>query len=77
MHVCSGSPLENWHSILRHGLMNASDTKYQVNGRVHGSGIYISPLAGHSFGYSRMDGARDQRGPVVSQADVRTRFDAL
>lgn len=27
---CSGSHIENWHSILRNGLVNASYTKLQV-----------------------------------------------
>lgn len=28
--LCSGSHIENWHSILRNGLVNASYTKLQV-----------------------------------------------
>ena len=27
---CSGSSIENWHSIVRKGLLNASGTKFQV-----------------------------------------------
>eukprot|EP01119_Soliformovum_irregulare_P015436 TRINITY_DN4344_c0_g1_i1.p1 TRINITY_DN4344_c0_g1~~TRINITY_DN4344_c0_g1_i1.p1 ORF type:complete len:706 (+),score=178.61 TRINITY_DN4344_c0_g1_i1:223-2118(+) len=46
-----GSSVENWHSILRNGLKNASGTKLQVNGAAYGSGIYISPNASVSFGY--------------------------
>jgi len=49
-----GSSAENWHSILRRGLMNASGTKLQINGAMHGGGIYLSPNAGTSFGYSRV-----------------------
>lgn len=52
-----GSSSENWHSILRRGLINASGTKLQVNGAAYGSGIYISPHAGTSFGYCRMYGS--------------------
>ncbi|KAI0208171.1 Protein mono-ADP-ribosyltransferase PARP8 [Lamellibrachia satsuma] len=59
-----GSPLENWHSILRHGLMNASDTKLQMNGRVHGKGIYLSPMSSTSFGYSRMAQCAPSIGPA-------------
>jgi len=51
-----GSSIENWHSILRKGLINASGTKFQVNGAAYGSGIYLSPFASTSFGYSRMNG---------------------
>ena len=47
-----GSRLENWHSILRNGLINASGTKLQVNGTAYGNGIYMSPHASVSFGYS-------------------------
>lgn len=38
-----GSSIENWHSIIRNGLMNASGTDKQVNGAAYGSGIYMSP----------------------------------
>uniref|UniRef100_A0A6B2L6R2 Poly [ADP-ribose] polymerase n=1 Tax=Arcella intermedia TaxID=1963864 RepID=A0A6B2L6R2_9EUKA len=49
-----GSSIENWHSILRRGLVNASGTSLQVNGAAYGSGIYLSPHAQTSFGYSRI-----------------------
>ncbi|XP_073478289.1 protein mono-ADP-ribosyltransferase PARP8 isoform X1 [Aquarana catesbeiana] len=47
-----GSHIENWHSILRNGLVVASNTKLQLHGAMYGSGIYLSPLASISFGYS-------------------------
>jgi poly [ADP-ribose] polymerase 6/8 len=47
-----GSAIENWHSILRHGLKNATGTKLQLNGAAYGPGIYLSPQASISFGYS-------------------------
>jgi len=50
-----GSGIENWHSIMRKGLINASGTKFQVNGAAYGSGIYLSPSAATSFSYSRMN----------------------
>eukprot|EP01127_Copromyxa_protea_P010680 TRINITY_DN2618_c0_g1_i1.p1 TRINITY_DN2618_c0_g1~~TRINITY_DN2618_c0_g1_i1.p1 ORF type:complete len:718 (-),score=131.16 TRINITY_DN2618_c0_g1_i1:43-1887(-) len=49
-----GSSIENWHGILRKGLINASGTKLQMNGAACGSGVYISPSAATSFGYCRM-----------------------
>jgi len=49
-----GSSSENWHSILRSGLKNASGTKLQMNGAAYGSGIYLAPQAATSFGYCRM-----------------------
>ena len=47
-----GSRVENWHSILRNGLVNASGTKMQVNGAAYGSGVYLSPMAALSIKYS-------------------------
>jgi len=37
-----GSPLENWHSILRRGLENKSHTPEQRVGAAFGPGIYFS-----------------------------------
>jgi poly [ADP-ribose] polymerase 6/8 len=47
-----GSPIENWHSILRVGLKNASGTKLQLNGAAYGSGIYMAANSSTSSGYS-------------------------
>uniref|UniRef100_A0A8C4FHC8 Poly [ADP-ribose] polymerase n=1 Tax=Dicentrarchus labrax TaxID=13489 RepID=A0A8C4FHC8_DICLA len=47
-----GSHIENWHSILRNGLVNASYTKFQLHGAAYGKGIYLSPISSISFGYS-------------------------
>eukprot|EP01102_Stenamoeba_stenopodia_P018073 TRINITY_DN6580_c0_g1_i1.p1 TRINITY_DN6580_c0_g1~~TRINITY_DN6580_c0_g1_i1.p1 ORF type:complete len:760 (+),score=148.21 TRINITY_DN6580_c0_g1_i1:61-2280(+) len=49
-----GSPIENWHSILRRGLKNASGTSLQIHGAAYGNGIYCSPRASVSFSYSRV-----------------------
>jgi len=51
-----GSSIENWHSIVRHGLKNASGTKLQVNGTCYGSGIYMSPNLSVAGGYARSCG---------------------
>jgi len=48
-----GSSIENWHSIIRNGLKNASGSKLQVNGAAYGSGIYMSPNLCVAMGYSR------------------------
>ncbi|XP_041650542.1 protein mono-ADP-ribosyltransferase PARP6-like [Cheilinus undulatus] len=53
-----GSHFENWHSILRNGLVNASYTKLQLHGAAYGKGIYLSPISGISFGYSEMGKGR-------------------
>jgi poly [ADP-ribose] polymerase 6/8 len=47
-----GSPIANWHGILRKGLVNASGTKIQMHGAAHGSGIYLSQAGSVSHGYS-------------------------
>ena len=49
-----GSRGENWHSILRNGLKNASGTSLQLNGAAYGSGIYLSTISSTSFSYSMM-----------------------
>ena len=43
-----GSSLHNWHSIVREGL----HFKDVVNGRACGHGVYLSPHAATSLGYS-------------------------
>ncbi len=53
------------HSILRHGLRNASGTKLQLNGAAYGAGIYLSPAASVSLGYSAMHG-RNTAGTASS-----------
>ena len=57
-----GSSIENWHSILRNGLKNCSGTKLQVNGAAYGSGVYISPTAAMSLGYSKVGHGEGQAG---------------
>ncbi|XP_041376441.1 protein mono-ADP-ribosyltransferase PARP6-like [Gigantopelta aegis] len=49
-----GSNIENWHSIIRQGLVVASGTNKQVNGAAYGKGIYLSPSVSVSSGYSRI-----------------------
>lgn len=46
-----GSPLQNWHTILRTGLKNMSNTKNMRNGSVYGNGIYLAPNSGTSYWY--------------------------
>eukprot|EP00753_Platysulcus_tardus_P021466 PLAT9014.2.p1 GENE.PLAT9014.2~~PLAT9014.2.p1 ORF type:complete len:584 (+),score=223.37 PLAT9014.2:330-2081(+) len=48
-----GSPNENWHSILRNGLRNASGTKLQMHGAVHGAGVYLASSTRTSARYSK------------------------
>ncbi|KAF3688687.1 Poly [ADP-ribose] polymerase 6 [Channa argus] len=55
-----GSQIENWHSILRNGLVNASYTRLQLHGAAYGKGIYLSPISSISFGYSEMGKGQHQ-----------------
>jgi len=47
-----GSPAENWHSILRNGLKNASNTRLMTTGAAHGPGIYLALDSQTSLGYA-------------------------
>lgn len=47
-----GSGAANWHTILRQGLKNASNTKLMTCGAAHGAGIYLSSNSGTSAHYS-------------------------
>ena len=40
--VFHGSPLPNWHSIVRRGLESKSGTREQTSGAIFGKGIYFS-----------------------------------
>ena len=70
----SGSSIENWHSILRIGLINASGTKHQLHGAAYGNGIYLSPNASVSFGYSGI-GTRYHQDHSLKQASVLNPID--
>jgi poly [ADP-ribose] polymerase 6/8 len=52
-----GSATANWHSILRNGLKNYSNSKYQANGAAYGPGVYMAVDSGTSIGYSWRSGA--------------------
>ncbi|XP_078531178.1 protein mono-ADP-ribosyltransferase PARP8 [Lissotriton helveticus] len=58
-----GSHIENWHSILRNGLVVASNTRLQLHGAMYGNGIYLSPLSSISFGYSGMNKKHQKVSP--------------
>eukprot|EP00931_Biecheleriopsis_adriatica_P094266 TRINITY_DN67936_c0_g1_i1.p1 TRINITY_DN67936_c0_g1~~TRINITY_DN67936_c0_g1_i1.p1 ORF type:complete len:657 (+),score=149.84 TRINITY_DN67936_c0_g1_i1:130-1971(+) len=47
-----GSAAENWHSILRNGLKNASNTALMTTGAAYGPGIYLSTHSSMSMGYA-------------------------
>jgi hypothetical protein len=47
-----GSPLSNWHSIMRNGLRVTSGTSWMTSGAAFGTGIYLSDTLNVSFSYS-------------------------
>lgn len=47
-----GSSLGNWHSIVRNGIKNMSQTKFMTTGAVYGNGIYLSDNIMTAYGYS-------------------------
>ena len=77
-----GSRVENWYSIVRNGLRNASGTKLQLNGAAYGKGIYLADQASTSFGYSQicnsglntntydLDGIQDGRWACLALCEV-------
>ena len=48
-----GSGIFSWYPIIKNGLKNMSGTKLQLNGAVHGSGMYFSDSPNFALGYSR------------------------
>eukprot|EP00039_Didymoeca_costata_P015418 m.262060 g.262060 ORF g.262060 m.262060 type:complete len:970 (+) comp16220_c0_seq24:89-2998(+) len=62
-----GSPVENWHAILRNGLLNLSNTKKCINGAAYGQGVYLSPSCAFSTGYSKRNA---QEISVVALCEV-------
>uniref|UniRef100_A0A8D3AFT9 Poly [ADP-ribose] polymerase n=1 Tax=Scophthalmus maximus TaxID=52904 RepID=A0A8D3AFT9_SCOMX len=69
-----GSHIENWHSILRNGLVNASYTKLQLHGAAYGKGIYLSPISSISFGYSEMGKGRHQ---IIAREELLKKYNRI
>ncbi|EPS95732.1 hypothetical protein FOMPIDRAFT_1032740 [Fomitopsis schrenkii] len=53
LYAFHGSPMKNWHSIIRHGLWY----KTVANGRAYGNGVYFAKNAEVSLGYSVVTGS--------------------
>ncbi len=51
-HLMHGSNIENWHSIIRNGIYNASNTKLMTAGAAYGPGVYLSDNLQINSGYS-------------------------
>ena len=59
-----GSAFENFLSILRNGLKNASATPLQSCGAVYGHGIYLGRNSGTSLGYCRRNGQAEWKNSM-------------
>lgn len=46
-----GSPIGNWHSIIRNGIKNMSGTPFMSTGQALGPGVYASNLLATAYGY--------------------------
>ncbi len=47
-----GSPIGNWHSILRNGIKNMSGTRFMSTGQALGPGVYASDNLATAYQYS-------------------------
>jgi len=47
-----GSPIGNWHSILRTGIRNMSGTRFMSSGAAYGNGVYLSDSYSFSAAYA-------------------------
>ena len=70
-----GSPLKNWHSIIRSGL----DFQTISHGRSSGNGVYFSPSMNYSNHYSRrgLSGSKptnEVRLPILLELDSNERY---
>lgn len=60
-----GSPLPNWHSIIRHGL----DFKETLHGRAYGHGVYHAQDQSVSCGYAA---SRNTSVRIISHSHLQT-----
>eukprot|EP00708_Paratrimastix_pyriformis_P002441 GAFH01001187.1.p2 GENE.GAFH01001187.1~~GAFH01001187.1.p2 ORF type:complete len:454 (-),score=210.44 GAFH01001187.1:491-1717(-) len=58
-----GSPFHNWHSIIRYGLKNFSNTKRMTCGAAYGPGIYLGKDMMTSMGYTGQGYAYQSQQP--------------
>lgn len=55
-----GSRMENWHSIIRNGVKNCSNTSLMTAGAAYGSGVYLSDDLNVNLGYSGISESQGQ-----------------
>ena len=65
-----GSSIVNWHSILRNGLRNYSNTQYMSAGAAHGKGIYVHQNLDYSWAYSAPLGSSKMNMACVALCEV-------
>lgn len=62
LYAFHGSPLKNWHSIIRHGLWYKTVT----HGRAHGDGVYFARDGVVSMGTYAAGGAQSWRNSTIA-----------
>jgi poly [ADP-ribose] polymerase 6/8 len=72
-HAFHGSGFGNWHSILRIGLRNYSNTPLMSAGAAFGPGIYLAPDSGTSLGYARTTGSWSKRYGASKRGESQRR----
>jgi len=66
-----GSPTENWHSILRNGLKNASNTALMTTGAAHGPGVYLGTNSHVSLPYATRNDPTQLLGIINSCKETK------
>lgn len=67
-----GSPLHCWSSIIKNGLKNMSGTRYMVNGKAYGDGVYFSDDMQYALGYC---GRRDNtKNKCIAMCEIVDRY---
>jgi hypothetical protein len=51
-----GSPIGNWHSLLRNGIKNMSGTEFMTTGAILGNGVYLTNDISTAHGYGGNNG---------------------
>ena len=65
-----GSAIENWHSIIRNGLLRGSGTWRENNGDRYGAGIYMTPKLSSAINYCYGSKRRDDDVPYAESNKI-------
>jgi hypothetical protein len=68
-----GTSFENLHSIIRSGLVPASGTKLERNGKTFGEGVYLSTELPVAFAFCSSSGAERWKGSSLAPEGTKLR----